>query len=498
MSQLVTKYAGKSDPKFKKIHEYDTILETLATPYSTSNTKRFFFSADIINGQGPCQLHHHIDIRVKNMDDVDGLQRNISNTVSGKKYLIYGKYSDAESHLTKNNSLIQCLWMFNDLATARYVKEADFTINSCGSRTDGEKPNGLIKGLIRVYRQDRFSMTFNWKSRFQNSAGFSADKNGIESTYSERNGAKLTSSYDNGKLSGLKEDKQQLLKNKSLKLDENADEVEKKTSVKYNENILVIKNNGLEVDASKTVNKILHLKDLIQETVDFVKELKDAIPKAGIDGDVSVDFLTGSFEASWGLAKSADSTQEYVWLEPDFNGTVKVNIFEVEGSITAGIKTASPEFLNWWGKELWSFELSLSLGLKSSLAISCIIVCKAGKVGGVENSVIPGCEYKGNKGKETQIVASEVEVKPICKGVAKVNLNGIGAEARMTLHGALKLSAAVVWPFDIRYKGELEPGVIECVYEATNKRPSKADPYTVWNKRPHLIKENYAFGGRTV
>jgi hypothetical protein len=500
MSELVTKYASKDDNKFKKIHEYDTILEVLALPLTAGQTKKFHFQADAIVGQGPCEQHKGMDIRVKNMDKDDTLTENKLNVAPGKNYLVYGKHTIGDTHLAKTKGIVSFFWMFIDTSSAQYIKEADFTLKSCGSRVDGEKPNSTIKGLIRVYRDDRFTLSFNWKSKYQNGVGFKRSSDGKTETYTERSGSKLTSSYEGGELKGLKEENHGMFKNSSYSLDENGDEEVSKGSTKYNAKTFTIKRNGQELDVAQTVNKVLNIKDMVQDSVDFVKEIKDAIPQVGISGDVSVDFLFGTIEASWGLAKSNDSTKEYVWVEPDFKGSVKVTLIQIEASIKAGIQTASPAFLNWWGEKLWEFELSFSLGVSGSISLAGAINVVSGSIQSSslleEKAVIPGCEYKGNNGKEKQVILTEGEIKPICQGVAKVTIAGVGAEARMTLNGSIKVSAAIVWPFDIRYKGVLEEGQIVFTYEATNKRPSRPDPVKVWDKNDNLIKENYAFGGR--
>lgn len=502
MTAIIEKYASKDDNKFKKIFEYDTILEVAVPPLTTGQTKKFSYLAEPIIGQGPCDKHLGMDIRVKNMDSNDTLRSNKTNVTKFEPVFVYGKYTDADQGFAKVNGIMGLFWMFVDTSAEKYIKEADFTLKSCSSRTDGKKPNGPLTGLVRVYRDDSFSLTFNLKSRYQYGAGAKKESGGKSETYTKKAGTKFSSSYENEQLSGLKEESHGFARNSTYTLDENGNEVAPTGSTKFNEKIFTIKRNGHEIDASKIINKVLLIKDLVQDAVDIVKEIKDAIPKVGINGDVSLDFLFGSIEASWGLSKSADSTKEYVWVEPDFKGKIKLTLIQVEAKLIVGIETVSPAFLNWWGEPLWEFKLTISLGVNGSISISGQINVVSGSLesnGGVgfpENPVIPGCEYKGNGGKEKQVIVTEGVIKPVCEGIARVNIGGIFAEAKVSLKGAIKVSAAIVWPFDIRYKGVLEQGDVVFTYDAINKRPSKPDVMKVWDKNENLIKENYAFGGK--
>lgn len=493
-------YMNKPDKKYKKVFFYDTILEVAVPPLTTGLTKKFAFHAEAIKGQGPCEKHLGMDILVKNMDSNDSLTKNLINTSDFKPQYIYGKETEADTYKAKINGLMGFFWMFVDTAKDEYIKEIDFTVTSCGSRTDGKRPNVQFKGLIRVYRDDRFVLSFNVKSSLKYSKGREKKIGGSFEEYTTKAGTKQSVTYQDGKISGLKEEVHGFTRNKIYSLDEKGNEVVEKGTPKLNEKIFTLTRNGNEVDASKIINRAFEIKDAVMNGIDFVKEIKDAIPEVGITGDISMDLLFGTITADWGLAKSADSTSEYVWIEPDFNGSVKITLVELSGTIKAGITTASPGFLDWWGEKAWEFEISIKVGIKGAVSISGNVQVISGDVSPgsslKEVSVISGCEYKGNDGKEKEVLTNTGKIEPIAEGVAKINVYGVGAQARISLQGNVTITAVIIWPFNIKYGAKLAEGNVVMTYEADDRKPSQADPINVWQKNDSLIRENYAFGGR--
>lgn len=488
----LSKLPVSDSEKYLLVNDYDCILEAIAEP--SSGKKPGIFSPEPIFGEGPCDDHLGIDLTPKNTDSYDELKTALTNVTQCKGYQMWSKTSLVDTNLSHTMGFIGLFLMFDDTKAEKYVKEVEVYYQGCGIRHDGKQPKKEFRGLLRIYRNDQYAWKLSIPSRNKKGIGgskskdFSGNKESESRSYA--GGMETTKTYDaEGSLA--KE------KTKGVGFFSNTESVKgEKPKATANEQGFVLTRSGHELDFTKKFNDILEIRDWGLNGIDLVKDIKDSIPKAGISGDISVEFLFGSLEANWGYSSGSKwDEQEYVWIEPKFAGTVSITIIKISGEVKAGIETISPSILNWWGRKAWEFELSITIGFGADLSIDASIERPSEEAFPTQD-VIPGCEYQGKDGKEQKVISVQSTINPIFKGVAKVNLLGVGAEATIELDGGIEAHATVCWPFDVRYKGVLRAGRLLLRYTAGAKEPSPPHEIPCWDENENFIKENYLVGGK--
>jgi hypothetical protein len=487
----------EDNDKYNLVNDYDCILEVIAEPTSSSAKDPGIVNAEPILGEGPCDSHLGIDFTPKNIDSHDQLKAPETDVRHSGGYQMWAKHSLVDTNLSHTMGFVGCFLMFDDTKEKEFIKEVEVTVKGCAVRHDGKQPNEAYLGLLRIYRNDEYALKFSMPSRYKKSKGgdtYKALDGGVssESRSSASWRSQSSKSYKDGALDKEKTTTAGVFsKRETVKEEGEKDKIARSA----NEKGLTLSRSGHELDFTKKFNDIVKFIDTVYDTIDFAKELKDSIPKAGISGDISIEFISGSVEAKWGYGNSDWDEDEYKWLVPKFTGTVSLTIFKASGEVKAGIETVSPSILNWWGKKAWEFELSLTIGFSADLSISTSIEYPS-KENFPQQAVLSGCEYEGKNGQEQKVANIQSEVKPIFKGVAKVNVLGIGAEASIELEGSIKVDATVCWPFDVRYKGALEQGRLIVRYTVGAKEPSPPHEIKCWDKNDKLIEENYLFGGK--
>ncbi|MGJ8640765.1 MAG: hypothetical protein ACSHYA_15355 [Opitutaceae bacterium] len=497
-------YLGKlpveESQKFLLVNDYDVILETVTSPTSQSSKNPGRVYAEPTFGEGPCGDHGGLDFSPKNTDPHDQLVQKATDVQNNGGYEMWAKSSLADTDLSHTMGIIGLFRMFDDTSEKDFIKEVVVNYDGCGLRHDGKKPNEAFLGLVRIYRNDEYSLKLSIPSRRKKGVGGSTSKDfsGKKSSESrsQSGNSETTKSFKEGKLDDEKTKQVGYLTNSETTSGDSSNEQSPnwaKKAPSLNEKGLTLSRSGHELDFTKKFNDLIAVVDMVYNGIDFLKEIKDSIPKAGISGDISIEFLSGSLEAKWGYGSCKWDTKEYVWVAPKFSGTAELTIFKISGSVKVGIETVSPSVLNWWGKKAWEFELSLTIGFDSSLMVSTTIEYPS-ESAFPRQDILPGCEYTGKDGKEQKVANVGATVNPIFKGVAKVNLLGIGAEASIELSGAIKVDATVCWPFDVRYKGIREKGELYVRYSVGAKEPSPPMKIDCWDGDDDFIEDNYVLG----
>lgn len=517
-NSLLEKLPVSDHSKYKLVTKYDVILEAKAPILVANQDKKAHFHAELIPGEGACggPDHHGLVLTPRGSETHDELKTaTVYVNSSHPPYGIYAMSTGADDYIAKTMQVIAWFWMFIDTHAEEFIKTIEVEGKACGIRTDGQKPVKSLKGLVRIYRDDFFTLSLKLpvpklskkSSLYKVEQSYQgSEKTHSTATYSKttKNGLLVKESFtaDGNKVTKSYDDKGAYVQYEKetsgygyTKKDVHETTKDPRQEVFLETGTLVIKRNGHDLDVAEKINRILELKRQLESGVDFLQELKSSIPKAGILVDANFEFLCGTIEAKWGLDNNAKSTTEYQWLTPKFQGELKLLICALAVEIGIGIDTVSPSILNWWGKKAWEIVLKVSCGFSGELSLKSSLLFD-------ENSefptrdVEPGCSYQGDNGKEKQLLVNEVEIKPTFKAVAKVNVYGIGAEAQANLVGSFKSEAAVVMPFNVRYKAELDSGKLVCHYTHGLKKPSPPAEYDMWKKKV-IEKGNYLYDGRT-
>lgn len=465
ISSVLSKFCNSPDPKYQQISQFDLILEVVAPKPHKSTAKPLAIStaATMLDVCNP-NIHPFLQFNAVHGELHDELQGKV-DAVMGMPYQIYSRNGFGDMYISETFGLLGIFWMFENTLSKKYAKNIFLNAISCGKRDDGELPNKALRGLVRVYRDDDFSVEFKLPPRLTKSKTASKFQDGSSS-------ASSTDLLSNNTYSKATESGGNTIQSSNSAGDWGYSNTNDEGESSLAENVLVVKANGTEIDVTKKINDFFALKKMIYDTVDVIKQIKDSAPQLGVSGDLNLDFFAGTISAKWGLGENKNNTGEYVFLEPQGKVTMDIVWLAVAGKITGGVISESPEVLNWCGVKAWDINLSLTIGFSAQFSTS--------------TSFNFGCNaeesYKKNDKGETLIAQAVPSIKPTLKAILKVNVKGLGVEAGADFIGSFDFVCNLYWPFSLKYQRIRNKAYIAYYYTSAPGEPSPAGRLDLWEE----------------
>lgn len=393
-------------PPHIKTHlaSYDAVFELLSAPALTTgnskNAKEKNASLGLVATRiGVCPLKQHLALNIIPLDLIDAQDRHVldGNTCPAPVKVL------GRAHATDKGpaSWIAPFWKFGE----EQVKQLAVGAESCGVLAQG-KPNKTLKCLVRIYRDDVYTLTFQVPAFHNFKREWKAEKN-VKGTVTRE------SSYEHS-IRGDKvfEESQQIQKNVNpsqrtdyitntsgamnaqgnYQTQQYAEGVKKGVTVSEQQRTLTersgspglgradktytatttttsnegrkfvfdvnaqkefkptvsLKRNGNEVNFTKAVNDLINLQ---QRLVKSFNEIKNWVPKVGWWVEMDLSILTGEIEGNWGnrYPEKPKDGDRYKLVEQYFDLDFNLKLIDYSVSLAAGIDFKSPEILDFIG-----------------------------------------------------------------------------------------------------------------------------------------------------
>lgn len=372
---------------------YDAVLEILSDYQSTRNPPEKIASLAIITTPfGSCPQTRHIHITMRPLspvdrDDAHQWTNECPDDVEVYSRSTFGDFGGVGGWLAP-------FWNFS-----KEIKDIEISADSCGVRKQG-KPKRKLSCLLRVYRNDEHSLTFNIPSieEFTRERSVSFDKTKTKDSETRRHlGDKVSeqsreTNRNIGK--GIDEVKtttgardpnhsnnyhtqtfEQGVRNGDFSMSRTAtrttstgiagvgrggENISYKESSKGNEELIFnivepelkigvsLKRNGKEVDFTKNINELINLRTKL---IKAFNDIDAWIPDIGWKVTTNLSIFTGEITGSWGnrFPKDAKVIERLVYVEPYFDLDFKLKILSYNLAMSFGVEFKSPEVLKWVG-----------------------------------------------------------------------------------------------------------------------------------------------------
>lgn len=489
------------DSKYIKVGLYDAVLEVIAPALSTDATevKKATVAANVNKPIGVCPKSEHPKIVMRNprYEDNDGLKSSQSWTLQSVMPMdIYGRAMKVDDHVGKFY-LRDVFYFFEDSRSPSHIKEITVEANACGVRDDGKKPNKRLKGLIRVYREDKYTLEVSIPSVVSKNASFKDERNvkGERTTTQARwaGGPTETSKYGrNGDMTEYAESDAGLFYEENATLDGNINEIDRQKDLKLSE-FAKLTRNGRQLGGLDTINNIIKTRKTIIDGFSFIDELKKAVPQVGFGWSFKLDVLAGTIAGEWGIeAGSNHDTAEYKWVEPYGQINMAMSLLKMELAAFFGVECTSPAILNWFKRPAWEVvaKVELKIGLDCRIEKKIKLVGKDGanKVNkiGKEGSNNPDDMEKvlwiNNFNSTGEIYAQ-----------FKVTVTGYGMDAKAGVAASMSAEFTIVKPFKVRAKGKRNEAYLYAYFTHFKRKKSPPWKKTLCREKV-ILKERYIIG----
>jgi hypothetical protein len=284
-------------------------------------------------------------------------------------------------------------WFF-----ANDVKELEVVAESCGVRTSG-KPRTTLNGLVRVYRNDVFTLSCKVPAfkKWKGEKGGSKDLKGTRETKSssstetwgrttseqssttsvnQKKGDSTTEQVVGGRdgagyarlseTSGTKGGQAYLAedekytersgvpgltsKGASVTQSDSTDEGQKLVFALEPTELsptVSLKRNGHEVDFTKFINDLINLHQRISKAWN---DIQHWVPKIGWSASFELSLLEGEISGEWGT-KATDKwkSESYCWVDRYYDIRFGVKVLSYKLEISFGVDFSIPSLLDWFG-----------------------------------------------------------------------------------------------------------------------------------------------------
>lgn len=389
---------------------YDAVLELLSsyTNYggNDENAKKKNVKLNISAVPvGSCPLNKHLAIKVVPLDSRDKEDGKEWVNTTPDTLNILGR-SRAKDH-----GLGQWLGPFWQFGEA-HVKQLLVTAESCGVLASG-KPNRTLKCLVRIYRDDIYTLKFSVPSfkSFSHDIEAKVDRHGtvsressseasrfgdkvrVEKHSSETNAAKGTdfksSEYGGVDKDGVYHSQKfgQGTKDNNFSMERTATRTTQdgipglirggttetyKVDTKGKETFvgklepqkikpsISLKRNDTELDFTKAANQLLDLQGTITKTLNDIQKW---VPDIGLKLKVELSIMTGEITGSWGnrYPETPKDGERYKLVEEFFDIDFNLEVIKYSVVLSAGIDFSSPKLFEWIGLK---FEVILKVAGK--------------------------------------------------------------------------------------------------------------------------------------
>lgn len=481
--------------KYQQVIHYDAILEVLAPALMADSTERkpARISA-IANGLGRCPDNMHPKITMNNprFDEHDELKASRTWILqTPTPMIVYGKPMSVDNPVGRFY-LRDVLYMFEDAHSQSYIKDIVVQADGCGVRDDGKKPNIKLKGLIRVFREDKYVLELTLPSVYDKTASnktelsINGNKQITEKKWSNDTSSSVTYSKD-ARMNNYSESKESYLFKTTQTISDQTNAIT--DTIKINE-VIKLSRNGRQLNGLDTVNNIIKTRKSIVAGFNFFNELKDAVPQLGFGFSLKLDVLSGTIAGEWGLGMgSRHSTTEYQWVDVFGQINLALTLVKFEFAASFGVECRSPDILNWFGNPAWEVIAKIELKVSIDCQIKTALPLK-GKSGaqkltkiGKENSTNPN---------DLEDVLWTTALKSTIEfyGQFKITAAGYGMDTKAGVTGSVSVEMTVVKPFKIRGKSKRDEAYLFAYFTHAKKKKSPPWQLTLW-KEKDILEECY-------
>ncbi len=487
------------DDKYINVAFFDSILEVIAPILSTDTTdvKKATFSASVSQPIGTCPKSYHPKISMRNSgaESNDGLSKASKSWVNQSivPMDIYGKSMPVDNQVGKIK-LRDVLYFFENSRKPNHVKDIFVEAKGCGVRDDGQAPNTTIKGLIRVYREDKYVLEVSIPSVVSKNASFKKETNingEVTETIAQWGGDTTdTAKYGkNGNLSELSESDAGHFVNNTVSLDSNDYQLE--SSKKVGE-FAKLTRNGRQLGAIDTINKVIKARKLIVDGFSFIDELKKAVPQVGFGWSFKLDVLAGTIGGEWGIeAGTNHDIDAYKFVEPYGQINLAMSLLKLEFEAFFGVQCTSPSILNWFKNP--AYEIVAKISIKVTL--DCKVEANIRLVGKDDANKVNkiGKEGSSNPADSEKVLwINSVTSQGEFSGQFKVNVVGYGMDTKAGVVASLTAEFKVVKPFRIRGSAKRNEAYLYAYFTHAKRR--KSPPWKkILCKEKMIMTERYIF-----
>lgn len=485
----------QDDQKYLNVANFDTVLEVIAPVIVSDATekKKATFTSRVTEPIGTCPKLYHpkISMRISGPEHNDGLQNSQSwSNQSIMPFEVYGKSMSVDNR-TSRIRLLDTLFFFENSHKPKHIKDIFVSAEGCGVRDDGTEPNIMLKGLIRVYREDKYQLDISIPSVISKGASFKKEVNAKgEVTKTQATWAGKTTNVEvygkNGDLKGLAEIDEGHFTSKTDKINDK-NEFSSKTKLKE---FAKLTRNGRDLGALDTINKIMEVRKLIINGFNFIDELKNAVPQVGFGWSTKLDVLSGTVGGEWGIEAGTDhDTEAYKFVGPYGQINLSLALIKFEFEASFGIECKSPSILNWFKNP--AYEVIAKVAFKVDL--DCKAETDIKLVGKDSTDKVPKIGKEGSSNDsdfEKVLWTNSVTGKAELYGQFKVNVYGYGMDAKSGVVGSVTAEFKVVKPFKIRGSAKRGKGYVYAYFVHTKKKKSPPWEFELYPEKI-LMKEKY-------
>ncbi|NQZ06096.1 MAG: hypothetical protein HRT35_02955 [Algicola sp.] len=466
--------------QYKKAFEYDVILEAIAPAFRADDTdlKKATFRAAIENPIGTCPTNEHVlvamqNTKTENRDGLQGRQTWLNSSIASMD--IYGKALPIDNQTGKFN-LTDVLYIFQDTQAPKHVKDIYVTATSCGVRDDGQPPNKIIRGLIRVYREDKYVLEITVPSLMGKKSAYKEERNTKgEKTLTQAKwagGNTTTEKWKNGDLKEYGESDRDHFVTSTSTLDDSTDVQNSQTDTKKLKKFAKLTRNGHELGVLNTINSIIKVREMIVNGVKFIDELKNSVPQVGFGWSFELDVLAGTITGEWGIQSGADfDSAEYKWIEPYGKINLDLALLKLKFEASFGVECKSADILNWFGRT--AFE----------------IIIKATVIITLDCTVKKTIQLVGNDQNEDVLWTNSFASKGEINAQFKVNVFGYGMDSKSGVIISITADFVVEKPFRVKATVERNEAYLYAYFaigKSTSERWKK-----VLCKKSTIMKDKY-------
>lgn len=392
--KLVLEKVPPGTPKWivEPLGRVDLVLELIAD-YESSSAEKIEKEV-LLKIQsyytGTCQSSEHPLVKMEPLRGADRGEGHVWKLPTPPVQKLLARSYLLDSHF--EGFFLAPFWSFDS------VKEILVVAQSCGVRHGGEgMPNAWLSCLVRIYRNDKYSLTIkipSWKSLSKSKAA-SIDMHGdhvrqsasSKSSWGEKDSEYSTkrtvntgkgTDYVETKVGGMAgEEKYTVLAEKQGQKDGQAfiEEAEKhahrsgtvlrtpKTSGKSDSTVkgkketliedmppeivpqIIFKRNEQEINFTEFVNNLFHLYKRLKEAWE---ELQAWVPEVGWSAKFSLDIFEGSITGTWGnkYDEAPPATPRYLAIRSFYEITFDLTIYSLKLEVAFGVNIQSPGILD--------------------------------------------------------------------------------------------------------------------------------------------------------
>jgi hypothetical protein len=283
-------------------------------------------------------------------------------------------------------------WIFGE----DYVKQIEVAGESCGVRAQGD-PNKRLAALIRIYRNDVYSLSFKVPSfkEFTRKREGSVNAKGdhiVSTNSSTKTFGRTTAEQSSSTTTNLRKGSEfntTVVGGRDgsgyTKLEESAGRnawedylaaketytehggnpfMSKDVSLTHSDSTqgkeelifdvkpqeiqpnISLKRNTHEVNFTKAVNDIVNLQ---QRLVKAWNDIQNWVPKIGWSATVDLSILTGTISGSWGHRLAKESDPRFIAVDPFYDISFDLSILSYKLAVMFGVDFSIPALLDWFG-----------------------------------------------------------------------------------------------------------------------------------------------------